>query len=417
MNGGQSQPQTPGTELSRLVGTLIREGTLTAATLSSPRAADPAVPRKITLDTVEQKGGRRFRARRHYPTRTTDEMLTPEAAVGFLLTAIGPTYRQAILQTPTGDRQVLAGGRGAPRILELPPSGPPGGETATTDTADTAVTAAHNRTKRRLLPEGRPVDFLVALGVQTAEGRVKAQRHDKFRQVNRFLELVDDVLPALPEGRLTIVDFGSGKSYLTFALHHLLTVVNGREADILGLDLKEGVVAECQALVERLGLEGLRFEVGDIASHDLAGADLVVSLHACDTATDAALHRAVTGGAPVILAVPCCQHELSRQLSSAALAPLLRHGTLRERFASEVTDAARARLLELVGYRVQVIDFVPLEHTPKNVLLRAVRTSRPAGDTERLAREYRVFADALGIDPALERLLRDRLPAAATAAA
>ena len=206
--------------------------------------------------------------------------------------------------------------------------------------------------------------FLVELGVMTSEGKVRSRRYDKFRQVNRFLELVEDVLPALPSGPLRIVDFGSGKSYLTFALHHLLTVVHGREVEIVGLDLKPEVVGHCETLARTLGADGLRFEVGDIAGYEaLAGVDLVVSLHACDTATDDALDRAVRAGAPVILAVPCCQHELLPQLENRALAPLLRHGTLRERFAAEVTDAARAQLLGAVGYDVQVVEFIELEHT------------------------------------------------------
>ena len=273
------------------------------------------------------------------------------------------------------------------------------------------MTLGHDRVKQRVLPEGVPVPFLVELGVMTAEGKVRAQRYDKFRQVNRFLELVEDVLPALPaEGPLRVVDFGSGKSYLTFALHHLLTVVHRREVEIVGLDLKTDVVDHCEALARTLGADGLRFEVGDIAGYAaLEGVDLVVSLHACDTATDDALDRAVRAGAPVILAVPCCQHELLPQLARPALDPLLRHGTLRERFAAEVTDAARAQLLGAVGYDVQVVEFIELEHTPKNILLRA--TARPGRDTAKAYGEYQAFAAELGIDPALARLLADRLPA------
>jgi hypothetical protein len=263
-----------------------------------------------------------------------------------------------------------------------------------------------------VLPEGEPVPFLVELGVMTRDGAVVPRRFPKYRQVNRFLELVGHVLPALPAGPLRIVDFGSGKSYLTFALHHLLRVVHGRDVELVGLDLKEDVVASCERLARRLGAEGLRFEVGDIAGYDLpGGADLVVSLHACDTATDAALERAVRWDARVVLAVPCCHHELASQIASTELAPLLEHGLLRERLAADVTDAARAQLLELVGYDVQLVEFVDLEHTPKNVLIRAVRRPRRGGEEH--ARAYRAFADALSIDPWLERALADRLPAPA----
>ena len=376
-----------------LVALLVGDAALTGATLSRPRAVDPSQPRRITVDPVELRSGARWRVRRHYERRTTDENVDGPTLTALLSHAIGAHYRQALLHEAEADWQILAG-RGEPRVLRRPPTRP-------------RASGQHDRRKRRLLPEGEPVPFLVALGVQTPDGRVRAQRRAKFRQVNRFLELVDDVVPALPHGRLRVVDFGSGRAYLTFALHELLTRLHGREVDVLGLDVKDDVVAECEGLARRLGAAGLRFEVGDIAAADLEAVDLVVCLHACDTATDAALDRAVRGGADVILAVPCCQHELLGQVESEILSPLLRHGALRERFVADVTDAARARLLQLAGYDVQVVEFVPLEHTPKNVLIRATRTRRPAGDRDRLAAEYRRFADALGIEPALERLLAD----------
>ena len=385
-------------DLATLVRRLVDAGALTGASLSRPRRSDPSRPSRVTVAPVLLGEGLRYRFTSHRASRSTDENVTPEAATERLVELLETEFRQGLLQSPEADWQVLGGAK-EPRILRRSPSRP-------------TVSLEHDRVKRRTLPDGVPVPFLVELGVMTSEGKVRARRYDKFRQVNRFLELVEDVLPALPAGPapLRIVDFGSGKSYLTFALHHLLTVVHDRRSDIVGLDLKPEVVADCEALARRLGAEGLRFEVGDIAGYDaLTGVDLVVSLHACDTATDAALDRAVRAGARVILAVPCCQHELLPQLDNAALGPLLRHGTLRERFAAEVTDAARAQLLGAVGYDVQVVEFVELEHTAKNVLLRAV--SRPGRDTEKALAEYRSFAAELGIDPALARLLGDRLPA------
>ena len=379
--------------LEELLDLLVAGETLTGATLSRPRVADPHEPRRISVEPVSLRRGDRWRVRRHYGTRTTDENVDRAALDRLLRASIGRNYRQALLHGRDADWQVLAG-RGEPRVLRKPPT-------------RSRATGAHDRPKRHPLPEGEPVPFLVELGVQTPDGRVRAQRRSKFRQVNRFVELVEDVVPALPAGTLRVVDFGSGRAYLTFALHDLLTRVHGRDVDLLGLDVKADVVADCEALARRLGATGLRFEVGDIAEADLDGVDLVVSLHACDTATDAALERAVRGGAKVILAVPCCQHELLGQLANETLRPLLRHGTLRERFVAEVTDAARARLLELAGYDVQVVEFVPLEHTSKNVLIRATRTERPSRDRERLAGEYRAFADALRIEPELERLLID----------
>jgi hypothetical protein len=406
-------------DLAVLVRRLVGDEALAAATLSRPRRSDPSRPSRVTVAPVIVGGELRYRLTFHEATRSRDENLAPDIAADRLVELLETEFRQGLLQSTEADWQVLTGGR-VPKVLRRAPSRP-----------EEAPTVGHDRVKRRLLPEGVPVPFLVELGVMTEDGKVRARRYDKYRQVNRFLELVEDVLPALgveriapgrdadaphrspaapPRDRLRVVDFGSGKSYLTFALHHLLTAVHGLAVDVVGLDLKADVVADCEALARKLEADGLRFEVGDIAGYDaLEGVDLVVSLHACDTATDAALDRAVRAGAPVILAVPCCQHELLPQLRSPALDPLLRHGTLRERFAAEVTDAARAQLLGAVGYDVQVVEFVDLEHTPKNVLLRAI--ARPGRDTAKAAADYRAFARELGIDPALERLLADRLPA------
>ncbi len=386
---------TGGDEVGVLVRGLVEDAVLTGATLSRPRRSDPSRPSRVVVSPVTIGGSLRYRFTAFYATSSNDENLAPAAATDRLTQLLADDFRQGLLQAVDADWQILVSAREA-KILRRPPTRP-------------STDLAHDRVKRRLLPEGVPVPFLVELGVMTPAGKVRAQRYDKFRQVNRFLELVDDVLPSLPAGPLRVVDFGSGKSYLTFALHHLLTVVHRRAAEIVGLDLKADVVGHCEDLARRLGADGLRFEVGDIATFPaLEGTDLVVSLHACDTATDEALNRAVRAGAPVILAVPCCQHELLPQLENEALGPLLRHGTLRERFAAEVTDAARAQLLGAVGYDVQVVEFVELEHTPKNVLLRAV--ARPGRDMAKALREYRAFAAELGIDPALGRLLSDRLP-------
>jgi SAM-dependent methyltransferase len=291
-----------------------------------------------------------------------------------------------LLQTPDADWQILG-----ETVLRRPPT-------------RATLSREHDRRKRYLLEEGTPVPFLVELGVMTPEGRVRRSRYDKFRQINRFLELVDDAVPSLqPEGTLRIVDFGCGKSYLTFAIHHLLTAVRGREVEIVGLDLKDDVIASCAALAERSGAAGLRFQRGEIATFDAVGAvDLVVSLHACDTATDEALAQAVRWQADAILAVPCCQKEAYRQLESSLLAPLLRHGLAKERFAALVTDALRAQLLELAGYHAQLVEFVALEHTAKNVLIRAVK-GKPAGAEAR--RAYEALRDALGLEPTLEGLL------------
>jgi SAM-dependent methyltransferase len=381
-------------ELETLVDRLVHEEALTGATLSKPRRRDRSPYSKVTVRPVIVGGERRYGWTYHYSTRTTSENLLPAETAERLLVLLQGTFRQGLLHARDADYQVLVSGE--PKILTRPPT-------------RGAASLEHDRRKRYILPEGEPVPFLVELRVMNARGKVLAQRYDKFRQVNRFLELVQDVLPALPsDGILRVVDFGSGKSYLTFALHHLLHEVHGREVEIVGLDLKEDVIGRCSALADRLGCRGLRFEVGDIAGFDgLGNVDLVVSLHACDTGTDAALERAVRWQADVILAVPCCQHELLGQIENETLRPLLVHGLLRERFAADVTDAVRAQLLGLAGYDVQLTEFVELEHTPKNVLIRAVR--RPGRNTRKLAREYVELKRSLGIEPYLERALADRL--------
>jgi SAM-dependent methyltransferase len=372
------------TPVDDLLNAVFSDEPLLRAVLSKPRS--PELPRKVTVDPLELRGEDAFQFAAQHEDRVTHENLPPEAArerLGLLLA----DYGQGLLQTVAADWHVLG-----ETVLRRPPT-------------RTASRREHDRSKRYLLEEGRPIPFLVELGVMTPAGMVRKSRYDKFRQVNRFLELVDDVVPALPSnGRLRIVDFGCGKSYLTFAIHYLLTELRGREVEIVGLDLKDDVIAACSSLAARSGAEGLRFQHGEIGSFDAREkVDLVVSLHACDTATDDALAQAVRWQADVILAVPCCQKEAYRQIRSVVLDPILKHGLSKERFAALVTDTLRAQLLELQGYRTQLVEFVPLEHTAKNVLIRAVR-GHPAGVEVR--RAYEELRDSLGLEPALERLLR-----------
>ena len=237
----------------------------------------------------------------------------------------------------------------------------------------------HNRKKRYLLEEGTPIPFLVDLGVMTAEGAIVRSRYDKFRQINRYLEFVEDILPELDKDReLTLIDFGCGKSYLTFALYYYLTVKKQYRIRMIGLDLKKDVMEHCQELAEKYGYDRLTFLTGDIADYDgVEMVDMVVSLHACDTATNYALEKALQWNAKVIFAVPCCHHELNRQMHSTEMNPVLKYGLIQERMAALMTDAFRADVLELEGYQVQVLEFIDMEHTPKNILIRAVKQNTP----------------------------------------
>lgn len=268
-----------------------------------------------------------------------------------------------------------------------------------------ASSLSHNRAKKYILPEGQAVDFLVELGVQTPEGHIAGRRYDKFRQINRYLEFIEDILDKLPVGRtVRIVDFGCGKSYLTFAMYYYLHQLQKRDIRVMGLDLKADVIERCNELAGKLHYDGLSFQQGDIK--DFAGeegVDMVVSLHACDTATDYALEKAVKWKASVILAVPCCQHELNGQIGCEELRPVLKYGVIRERMAALITDALRAELLEQQGYDTQILEFIDMEHTPKNLMIRAVKADRlrPAGRSAALEKTM----DFLHVKPTLKELL------------
>ena len=264
-------------------------------------------------------------------------------------------------------------------------------------------TLSHNRKKEYLIPEGTPVPYLIDLGVMTKEGKIIHSRYDKYRQINRFLEFIEDILTSLPKDRpVRILDFGSGKSYLTFAMYEYLHERKGYEVEMIGLDLKADVMERCNELAVKYGYDNLKFYTGDIADYeDENPIDMVVTLHACDTATDYALLKAVRWGAKVILSVPCCQHELNGKISCEALAPIMDYGLLKERFAALLTDGIRAKLLEEQGYHVQILEFIDMEHTPKNILLRAVYTGKKAG-----TKSVDACDALLGSAGTLERLLR-----------
>lgn len=268
---------------------------------------------------------------------------------------------------------------------------------------------SHNRKKNYLLDPETPYPFLIRLGVQTADGKVKKQKYDKFKQINRFIEYIHDSLDYLPKDRtIRILDFGSGKSYLTFALYHYLKVEQGLDLRVTGLDLKKEVIEECAQIAADLQYDDLEFLVGDINDYnDESTVDMVVTLHACDVATDMALSRAVKWGASVILSVPCCQHELNNQIQSSPLDIMLQHGLIKERFSALATDSIRAEILNLVGYDAQLMEFIDMSHTPKNILIRAYFTGKKPS-AEQFAR-YKAFTNFLHATPFLENELKDRL--------
>ncbi len=320
-------------------------------------------------------------------------------------------FKQAEIKTESGQVNILISKKGKATIIQKADKKSAGGRTEESREESSpeaaSVKYSHNKKKNYILEEGTALPFLVDLGVMTSEGLVIKAKMDKFRQINRFLEYIEDILPYLDKDReLTILDFGCGKSYLTFAMYYYLKLQKGYRINVIGLDLKTDVITHCNALSVKYCYEQLRFLQGDIASYTGADqVDMVVTLHACDTATDHALAKAVTWGAKVILSVPCCQHELNGQIRNELLEPVLKYGIIKERMSALITDALRAELLETRGYRVQLLEFIDMEHTPKNILIRAIKREKEA-HTEIKETKLKECMEFLGVSPSLEGLLK-----------
>ena len=360
--------------------------------ISNPRRA--ALAQKIKIRPVLLKDELNFQITEYKGKQVFHENLKKEDASEYITNQMENFFGQMVLESSTKTVNMLVSKKGTVTIKqkaqknEMKPK-----------------ELSHNRKKRYILEEGTAVPFLVDLGVQTKEGKIVNSRYDKFRQINRFLEFIQDIVENLPKGReITIVDFGCGKSYLTFAMYHYLKIMKGFDIRVIGLDLKEDVIAYCNELKDKYGYEKISFTTGDIASYTGVDAvDMVVTLHACDTATDYAFEKAVKWGASVILSVPCCQHELNYQMKNEELSVVLKYGLLKERIAALVTDGLRAEMLEQCGYDTQVLEFIDMEHTPKNILIRAVKKNT---DVKANFEKYNKCCKALEVDPMLGRLLK-----------
>lgn len=353
------------------------------------------------------KGSLVFQAEEQVGRQAFHRNMSKEETVSYITELLDGSFRQAEIVSGRGTGLILVSRKGkvTVKVKQKAHSGGAGDQPARIQSASGLM--SHNRQKSYILKEGSPVPFLVDLGVMTKEGRIVNSRYDKYRQINRFLEFIEDILPNLnQEEETTIIDFGCGKSYLTFAMYHYLKVLKEYPVRIIGLDLKQDVIDHCSRLAMQYGYEGLDFYHGDIASYEgVDHVDMVVTLHACDTATDFALKKAVDWGAKVILSVPCCQHELAKQISCDIQKPVLQYGLIKERMAALYTDAIRAQVLERCGYRTQILEFIDMEHTPKNILIRGICQGRKAANEGQL-KELLGF---LGITPAAVRLLAPEL--------
>jgi SAM-dependent methyltransferase len=383
-------------EIKALLDEMINDK-LSRLTLSNPTNREEG--EKVTLRVIRLKGELMFQEALYRENKVYHHNAPAEEAKERILGYLEKNYRQGELACGNSSATVLISKKGKVTIKKKYL------KKQDSETAGMETVGEHNRTKKYILEEGIPVDFLVGLGVQTPEGKIVKAKYDKFRQINRYLEFIADVVKKLPTDRtVRIIDFGCGKSYLTFAMYYYLHEILHFDVEVTGLDLKTDVINYCNELAEKYHYDKLHFERGDIRSFDGTDfVDMVVSLHACDTATDYALEKAVKWGARVILAVPCCQHEVNRQIRNDELAPVLKYGVIKERMSALITDAIRADLLEQVGYDTQILEFIDIEHTPKNLLIRAVRKEGmhpKTGDIHNLT-------DFLHVEPTLQRLLEE----------
>lgn len=347
---------------------------------------------KIKIRPVKIKGNVVFQASEYVGKQVIHSNLKKEELRDYVNDKLVKNFKQGQFAFIDGDGQVLCGSKGNMTVKYKKNAN-----------VREQKSLDHNKRKQYILEEGKPVGFLIDLGVMTKEGKIITSKYDKFKQINRFLEFIEDILPQLSDGKeQTIIDFGCGKSYLTFAMYYYLRELKGLDIRIIGLDLKKDVIMHCNLLARKYGYNKLNFYVGDIADYkDVTSVDMVVTLHACDTATDYALAKAVKWGAKVILSVPCCQHEANAQIESDDMEPVLRYGILKERISSILTDAVRAGRLEEAGYQTQLLEFIDMEHTPKNILIRGVYTGKKATG-EKLSKMEQMFNLNLTLDKLME---------------
>ena len=372
--------------------------TLIRVILSNPSSKDGVI--KICARPILKNKSLLFQIEEYTKTQVFHKNLTAGDASSYLTGKLSSdtssqtaSFKNALVETKSFTANVLVSKKGTITIKKK----------MNNSAKQPKISLSHNRKKKYILEEGIPVPFLIDLGVMTQNGSIVNAHYDKFRQINRFLEYIEDILPSLPTGReLRILDFGCGKSYLTFAIYYYLKVLKGYPVRITGLDLKEDVIRHCNELAVKYGYDKLEFLCGDIAYYDgCSQVDMVVTLHACDTATDYALAKAVGWGAKVILSVPCCQHELNKQMKNDLLSPVLHYGILKERMAALMTDGLRAQILEANGYRTQILEFIDMAHTPKNLLIRAVYNGHCADNKAQIDELLAAF----DVNPTLYRLL------------
>lgn len=367
------------------------ENTLISMVISKQRRKSHGIF-KINVRPVLINSKVMYQAEYHYSNTVTHYNFEKDEFVDFVISEVKNNFKQVNIFTTENDIQILANKIEKAKINTKPPT-------------QKAKDINHNKNKNYLIPDNTPCDFLIKLGVMDENGKVYQKHYSKFRQINRYLEIVSDCLPYLNQDKIKIIDFGCGKSYLTFALYYYFKKQLGIPVDITGLDLKENVIELCNNVARELDYEGLDFKLGDIADYKDTQCDMVVTLHACDTATDYALINAVSWNTKIILSVPCCQHELFKQIDNPVENAIFKHGIIKDKFTELLTDGLRGLKLESKGYDVSMIEFTSLEHTSKNILIKAVLDEKASEQSKKKAlNQYEALKKQYNVTPTIDQL-------------
>lgn len=366
--------------IQEIIKDSLTENKFIYGVFTTPRNKSDNPYNKITLRPISIKNENMIQFEKFTDKQAFHENFTYDQAGEEIVDLIINKYRNINIFTEDADFQVMVSKKGSVKVIEKEP-------TKKLDIKD------HNKQKQYIINENQPCEFLTHLGVMNKDGQVYAKKYDKFKQINKFLEIVDDSLKGKTlNDDFMIIDFGCGKAYLTFALYHYFYNIRNIKVKIIGLDLKDEVIEFCNSTAKKLNFENLEFIYGDIRDFEYkSNVDMIVTLHACDTATDAALAKAINWNTDIILSVPCCQHEFYDKIKNSSLESMLKHGLVKERISSLVTDSLRSLFLETKGYRVQLLEFVDMEHTPKNILIRAIKS--PNKDLTKAQKEYDDFKE------------------------
>ena len=383
------------TNFEELVHNLFNEEIVLRIIFSSQYKKDKESFNKVQLKPYISDDVIQYQLTYYFTNRVVHSNLNKDDAINETITLITKIFKQALITTRDKEYHLLSNKSGKVTIIKK-------------DLANYKnVKLSHDREKQYIIRDNIVVPFLVELGVMNINGKVLNDKYDKFKQINRFIEFVDDIVEEFdPNKTIRIIDFGCGKSYLTFAIHYYLTEVKKFNVDIVGLDLKENVIKECNEVVNKYNMKGIKFMVGDIKDYKESKIDMVVTLHACDTATDYALYNAIKWNAKVILSVPCCQHEVNKQIKASKLTGFTEYGIIKERISALITDVSRAELLQYNGYKTQILEFIDMSHTPKNLLIRAIKKDKNI-NMNKSRKQLDALKNEFNYEITLERLLRE----------